>query len=247
MLEPQREIIWIVDDDAVLCRQIADYLEQHGYSCRVFHKGAEFLEARSADSPALVLLDVMLPGGNGLEICRQIRQRTALPVIFLSALGEETDRVVGLELGADDYMVKPFSARELLARIRTVLRRAGGEASESARLSPEECQAWRFAEWTLERKNHLLRTADGKAFSLSAAEFRLLRVFLENPHVLLEREFLLSKIQHGHAEPYDRVLDVQVSRLRSRLGDTAREQRLIKTVRGDGYMLVADVERLEHA
>jgi len=240
-MPPQKYAIVIIDDDEVLRSQLAAYLEQHGHVVLGFASGREALKAWD-EAWCLVLLDIMLPNEDGLEICRAIRARSATPIIFLSALGEETDKVVGLELGADDYLVKPFSPRELLARIRTVLRRS--RADPEIEVPPEEDESLLcFAGWVFDKRRRLLHDESGTAFSLSAAEFRLLRVFLEHPQVVLTRDFLLKKIGRSPEVPYDRVLDVQVSRLRARLGDNAREQHIIRTARGDGYMLVVDVTK----
>lgn len=238
-------LLFVVDDDHVLCGQIADYLTAHGYVTRRFHDTKGLAEAVERERCALILLDVMLPGEDGLAFCRRLRAAPAtarVPVILLSALDEETDRVVGLELGADDYIVKPFSSRELLARVRTLLRRTG----ESTPLRPfpdRPVARYRFGGWTVEARARLLIDPAGVAGNLSAAEFRLLRVFLEHPQEVLDRETLLRVIQRPADTPYDRVLDVQISRLRARLGESAREQRLIRTARGDGYMLAAPVEK----
>ncbi|HJA08169.1 MAG TPA: response regulator transcription factor [Candidatus Mailhella merdigallinarum] len=235
-------LIFVVDDDRVLCGQIADYLAAHGYAARRFHDTEGLMEAVTRERCALILLDVMLPGEDGLAFCRRLRADPAtalVPVIFLSALGEETDRVVGLELGADDYIVKPFSSRELLARVRTLLRRTADGGAAPAR----PVARYRFGGWTVEARARLLIDPAGVAGNLSAAEFRLLRVFLEHPQEVVERETLLKVIQRPADTPYDRVLDVQISRLRARLGESAKDQRLIRTARGDGYMLAAPVEK----
>lgn len=235
-MKREGSVIFVVDDDKVLCEQISAYLSAQGFAVRRFYSVAGLEQALRDQTCALLLLDVMLPGEDGLEFCRRLRAASRVPVIFMSALGEVTDRVVGLELGADDYVVKPFSPRELLARIRTVLRRVDDGGSH-IRPVPR----YRFAGWSMEVKSRLLVGPDGVAGNLSGAEFRLLRHFLEHPQEVLEREALLKIIQRPQDLPFDRVLDVQISRLRSRLGDNAREQRLIRTVRGDGYMLAAEV------
>lgn len=182
----------------------------------------------------------MLPGADGFEIFRRLRGMSQLPVIFLTALGETTDRIVGLELGADDYLTKPFEPRELLARIRTVLRRA-----KTAADTPERAASGgpvRFAGWTLDRTARLLIAPDGLVIHLSGAEFRLLQIFLEHPRRVLSRDDLLERTQGRSATAFDRSIDVQISRLRIRLRDNGRQARIIKTVRGGGYVLAADVD-----
>ncbi len=238
----EHDTIFVVDDDDVLREQIASYLESHGYEVRAFSDVSSVEAALESASCALLLLDIMLPGEDGLSFCRRLRATSSAPIIFLSALGELTDRVVGLEIGADDYLVKPFSSRELLARIRTLLRRMEDLGAPSASPPPRQVTAYRFAGWTMEPRTRLLIDPSGLAGNLSAAEFRLLRVFLEHPHEVLDRETLLETIQRRGMEPFDRVLDVQISRLRSRLGENAKEPRLIKTARGDGYLFAAEVE-----
>ena len=160
-----------------------------------------------------------------------------MPVIFLTALGDITDRIVGLELGADDYLSKPFEPRELLARIRTVLRRTEG----GARRDQPETTPLQFAGWLLDRSARHLVAPDGVVVSLSGTEYRLLEIFLQNPQRILSRDELLERTQGRNAVPYDRSIDVQISRLRTRLRDNGREPQLIKTVRGDGYVLATDV------
>ena len=187
----------------------------------------------------LVILDLMLPGEDGLVLCRDLRARSDLPVIMLTARGEETDRIVGLEMGADDYVPKPFSPRELLARIKAVLRRA--HALPRDQIS-SDAKAMRFAGWKLELATHQLTSPKNVVVPLSSGEYRLLRVFLEHPNRVLSRDQLLDLTSGREAASFDRSIDVQVGRLRKRLGDAGREPRLIKTVRSEGYLLAAAVE-----
>ena len=236
-------LIFVVDDDSVLREQVVAYLTSHGFEARAF-SGIPAVETALEKEPcALLLLDIMLPGEDGLSFCRRLRAQSGVPVIFLSALGELTDRLVGLEIGADDYLVKPFSSRELLARIRTLLRRMEDLGVPSAPPPPPPVTAYRFAGWTMEPRPRLLIGPSGLAGNLSAAALRLQRAFLEHPHEVMDRECLLEIIQRRGTEPFDRVLDVQISRLRSRLGESAKEPRLIKTARGDGYLFAASVEK----
>jgi two-component system OmpR family response regulator len=185
----------------------------------------------------LVVLDIMLPGEDGLVLCRQLRASSDLPVIMLTALGEDTERIIGLEMGADDYLGKPFNPRELLARIRGVLRRAGGDVSGS--------DAVRFADWTLDRNARHLISKEGVIVNLSTGEYRLLEAFVEHPNRVLSRDQLMDILQGRDWGPFDRSIDVQVSRLRRRLHDDARESALIKTVRGEGYLFTPRVSRVK--
>jgi two-component system OmpR family response regulator len=181
----------------------------------------------------------MLPGDSGLTLCRDLRAGSSLPVIMLTARAEEVDRIVGLEMGADDYLAKPFSPRELLARIKTILRRTRGLPPASG-----DTRRVRFAGWTLDAAARQLVAPDGVVVALSGAEFRLLTVFVEHPNRVLDRNQLMDLTVGRDGTPLDRSIDVQVSRLRVRLRDDAREPRIIKTVRNEGYVLAATVERL---
>jgi len=231
------ERILIVDDDAEIRTLLRDYLGRNGLRAEAVADGRAMREALGAGRYDLVILDLMLPGEDGLTLCRDLRARSNVPVIMLTARGEETDRIVGLEMGADDYVPKPFSPRELLARIKAVLRRTRTlpEALRDARLL-------RFAGWTLDVAARQLTAADGVVVPLSNGEYRLLRVLLAHPHRVLSRDQLLDLTRGREAGPFDRAIDVQVGRLRKRLRDTGQEPALIKTVRGEGYVLAASVE-----
>ena len=178
----------------------------------------------------------MLPGEDGLTLCRDLRARSNIPVIMLTARGEETDRIVGLEMGADDYLPKPFNPRELLARVKAVLRRG-----HTLTPPPEAPVSLRFAGWTLDTAARQLTGKDGVVVPLSAGEYRLLRVFLEHPNRVLTRDQLLDLTRGREAMPFDRSIDMQVGRLRRRLNDTSPDPALIKTVRGEGYLFAASV------
>lgn len=229
--------ICIVDDDEEIRSLLSDYLRRNGFSTCTAGNAAEFLEMQRRVPCSLIVMDIMLPGMNGLELFRTLRAESTVPVIFLTALGDITDRIVGLELGADDYLSKPFEPRELLARIRTVLRRTEG----GARRDQPETTPLQFAGWLLDRSARHLVAPDGVVVSLSGTEYRLLEIFLQNPQRVLSRDELLERTQGRNAVPYDRSIDVQISRLRTRLRDNGREPQLIKTVRGDGYVLATDV------
>ncbi len=231
--------ILIVDDDAEIRRLLCDYLTRNGLRTSAVADGRAMWQALSAGRVDLIVLDLMLPGDDGLTLCRNLRARSIdTPVVMLTARGEETDRIVGLEMGADDYLAKPFSARELLARIKVVLRRA---RSLPANLRPDTARNLRFGPWVLDTVHRHLLSATGVVTPLSGAEFRLLRVFLSHPNRVLNRDQLVDLTQGKEADPLDRSIDVQVSRLRHRLRDDPREPQLIKTVRGEGYVLAAEV------
>ncbi len=233
--------ILVVDDDSEIRRLLGDYLARNGYRVSTAGGGREMQQSLKVSAPDLIVLDLMLPGTDGLELCRQLRAERDTPVIMLTARGDETDRVIGLELGADDYLAKPFNPRELLARIKGVLRRT--------RALPPNLRAadggaeYRFAGWRLDPATHELIAPDGVVVPLSSAERRLLIVLLEHPQVTLNRDQLLDLTRGRDATPFDRSVDVQVSRLRQKLRDDAREPALIKTVRSEGYLFAVQVER----
>ena len=234
--------ILIVDDDPGIRRLLVDYLERNGFAALAARDGREMWQLLERHVVDLVVLDLMLPDTDGLTLCRDLRGKTAtsaLPVLMLTALGEETDRIVGIEMGADDYLVKPFNPRELLARIKTILRRT---RTLPPNLRPEPTRCLCFAGWCLDTATRVLTAPDGVVTPLSGGEFRLLRILLEHPNRVLSRDQLIEMIHGREAEAYDRAIDVQVSRLRSRLRDEGREPELIKTVRGEGYVLAASVE-----
>jgi DNA-binding response OmpR family regulator len=193
------------------------------------------MQRHLAEGPVdLIVLDVMLPGDDGFTLCRAIREHSQVPIIMLTASSDETDRVVGLELGADDYLAKPFSARELQARIKALLRRARFARDENPRFV-------RFDRWRLDTLAHELVDTDGARTPLSGADFALLQLFLNHPNQVLDRDTISDVTRGRESLPLDRVVDVAVSRLRQRLGDQGRQPKLIKTVRGQGYLLTATV------
>ena len=234
----RQDQILIVDDDAEIRGLIREYLQKHGYRVATAANGRELRSAVQTARPDLVVLDLMLPGEDGLELCRELRTGSNVPIIMLTARGDETDRIVGLEMGADDYLPKPFSPRELLARIKSVLRRARALPEN---LKQEEVSSFRFAGWTLDAATRNLTSPEGVVVPLSGTEFRLLRIFLEHPNRVLTRDQLIDLMLSRDANPFDRAIDVQVSRLRHRLGEDAKEPAIIKTVRGQGYVFAAEV------
>jgi two-component system OmpR family response regulator len=231
--------ILVVDDDAEIRDLLREYLQKHGYRVTVVADGKGMQAAMTAAKPDLVVLDLMLPDEDGFSLCRSLRARSGVPVIMLTARGEETDRIVGLEMGADDYLPKPFNPRELLARIKSVLRRA---RSLPDNLKPEAVASFRFAGWTLDAATRNLTAPDGVVIPLSGTEFRLLRIFLDHPNRVLTRDQLIDLMLARDAAPFDRAIDVQVSRLRHRLREDAKEPVIVKTVRGQGYVFATHVD-----
>jgi two-component system OmpR family response regulator len=233
--------ILIVDDDQKTRHLVKTYLEKHQYEVVLAQDGASFHAEfeRSMNSLSLVILDVMLPDTDGFALCRLVRQRTNVPIIMLTASAGETDRVVGLELGADDYMAKPCSPRELLARIKAIHRRAG---IEMASMPP---RYHRFAGYTMDVIERTLRDQDGELVPLTGIDFQLLKFFSESPGIVFDRAQLHETTRGRDPGPLDRSLDVRISRLRTRLNDDTRATPLIKTVRGIGYVFSADVARAD--
>jgi two-component system OmpR family response regulator len=232
--------VLVVDDDAEIRTLLAEYLSRNGYRVSTVADGRGMWAALQSKPPDIIVLDVMLPGDDGLTLCRDLRAHSSVPVIMLTARSDETDRIVGLEIGADDYLPKPFNPRELLARVKSVLRRSRTLAGD--RLSGD-AKTFRFAGWTLDLAARHLVSPEGIVVPLSGVEFKLLRVFLAHPNRVLARDQLIDLMMSRDAGPFDRAIDVQVSRLRHRLQDDARQPSLIKTVRGEGYVLAAEVEQ----
>lgn len=235
MSQPER--VLIVDDDAEIRGLLRDYLERNGLRARAVPDGRAMHAAMEREAFDLIVLDLMMPGEDGLTLCRDLRARSDIPVIMLTARVDEADRVVGLEMGADDYVPKPFSPRELLARIKAVLRRVRSLPPSVERL---EALRLEFAGWALDVPRRRLLSPDGVVVSLSAGEYRLLTAFLAYPGEVLNRDRLLDLTRGREAMPFDRSIDVQVGRLRRRLDDDGE---LIQTVRGEGYVLAAEVEK----
>lgn len=237
--------VLIVDDDREIRELVGNYLQKNGLRTTVVADGRQmraFLEANQVD---LIVLDIMMPGDDGLLLCRELRvgKHKATPVLMLTARTDETDRIIGLEMGADDYLAKPFAARELLARINAVLRRTrmlppNMVVTESGRLL-------KFGRWRLDTTARHLLDEDETLVALSGAEYRLLRVFVDHPQRVLSRDQLLNLTQGREADLFDRSIDLLVSRLRQRLLDDAREPAYIKTVRSEGYVFTFPVEMLE--
>ena len=234
----------LVDDEASLREPLADYLSRQGF---VVEQASDAAKARSIlldYAPDLVLLDIMMPGEDGLSLCRHLVESKDLPVILLTARGEATDRIVGLEIGADDYVVKPFEPRELVARIRSVLRRA---AKQDTGAAPATEALYQFDGWQLDPLKRRLADPEGTVVPISSAEFRLLCAFLDHPRQVLDRDRLLDMVQGREAHLFDRAVDNQVSRLRRKMETDNRDPKLIQTVWGGGYRFAADVRRIAPA
>ncbi|MBN8901695.1 MAG: response regulator [Rhodospirillales bacterium] len=232
--------ILVVDDDREIRDLLARFLEKHRIRVSAARDAKEARRAWLNGHYQLVVLDLMLPGESGLDLARWMRTQSDIPIVMLTAMGEETDRIIGLELGADDYVPKPFNPRELLARIRAVLRRAGEPAS--SRTEPGS-RSFRFAGWTLEPARRRLLNPDEVEVPLTGGEYDLLLALLERPNRVLTRDMLLDLLRGRQAGPFDRAIDFSISRLRRKLEDDGRNAQLIKTVRGGGYVLAATVER----
>ena len=232
--------IAVVDDHRDIRDLVGKYLMQHGYRISLAENAVAFRRLLERNALDLVVLDVMMPGEDGLSLCRHLRSTTDLPVILLTAMAEETDRIVGLEVGADDYVSKPFNPRELLARIKAVLRRVQSLPPQKGRLATKVV---RFDRWTFDVNRRELTGDDGVAVPLSTAEFRLLCAFLDHPGLVLSRNQLLDLTVGRDADPFDRSIDNQVSRLRKKIEADPKGPALIKTHWGGGYSLAAQVEQ----
>jgi two-component system OmpR family response regulator len=230
--------IAIVDDHRDIRDLVGKYLHRHGYRTSLAENAASFRRLLERNAIDLVVLDIMMPGEDGLSVCRYLRESTNLPVIMLTAMAEETDRIVGLELGADDYLTKPFNPRELLARIKAVLRRVQSLPPQRGQLKGKEV---RFDRWSLNVGRRELIDQDGLAVPLSTAEFRLLSVFLDHAGLVLSRDQLLDLTVGRSADPFDRSIDNQVSRLRKKIETDPKSPCLIKTHWGGGYSFSAEV------
>lgn len=234
--------ILIVDDDPQIRSLVSDYLVQHGFRVSTARDGAAMWREFKKAEFDLVVLDIMLPGDDGLTLCRKLRETSDVLIVMLSAVGEETDRVVGLEVGADDYVAKPFSPRELLARIKALKRRTEGPLAEKRKARRlAALPVIRFNQWQLDPNKRRLIAPDGVTVPLSTAEYELLQAFLDNPGRILTRDQLLDITKGREAQPFDRTIDVQVARLRKKIEEDPKQPKILQTVRGGGYQFVADV------
>lgn len=236
--------ILMIDDDTKLCRLVKDYLEPHGYAVTLTHDGPGGLEQAQAQTFQAVILDVMLPGMDGFEVLRQLRRVSTVPVLMLTALGDESDRIVGLEIGADDYLPKSFSTRELLARLRAVIRRAALAASATvAGAAAPQGEPEEFRLGALQINFAARRVLlDAEPLTLTPLEFDLLACLARAPDRVLSRDQLLDAVSGRNYEVFDRSIDVHVSSLRRKLGDDPKQPKYIRTVRSAGYLLMQRAE-----
>lgn len=237
MAEPR---IFVVDDEAETRELIGDYLVMHGFDVRLLEDGARMREQMALERPDLIVLDLNMPGEDGLSIVRSLKAVTDVPVIMLTATASLVDRVVGLELGADDYLAKPCELRELLARIRSVMRRAGNKPAARADEPGQPRREIRFGTKWLDLDAQSLRSDDGDEQPLVHSEFSLLKAFAENPRRVLSRERLLDLASARDSEPFDRAVDVRITRIRKKIEPDPARPTVIRTVRGAGYMFSPD-------
>jgi DNA-binding response OmpR family regulator len=228
----------VLDDEAEITLLLAGYLQSHGYRVSQLHDGPALLRLMAADPPQLVLLDLGLPGEDGFSIARQLREHWGCGLVIVTGRGDAVDKVVGLEVGADDYVTKPFDLRELLARIKAVLRRTAGEPRA---VPAPAAPVHRFAGWNLDSAARRLVDPAGREVALTSGEFDLLAALIEHAGKVLSRDFLLEQTRGREAGPFDRTIDVQIGRLRKKLEANVDEPQIIKSVRGAGYILVAPV------
>lgn len=233
--------IAVVDDEPDIRQLLSSYLGAHGFRVSALPSGAALFAMMDADAPQVVLLDLGLPGEDGLAIARQLRERWHCGLLIVTGRGDPVDKVVGLELGADDYVTKPFDLRELLARTKAVLRRIVPAALEPASTKPSS-DACSFAGWTCDFAARSLLAPDGQEVGLTSGEFDLLTVFLKHPGRVLSRDFLLEHTRGREAGPFDRTIDVQIGRLRKKLEADPQDPKMLKSVRGAGYVFVPPVQ-----
>jgi len=232
--------ILIVDDDPEIGDLLGRFLQSHNLDVSVFRDARALSGSAVLERFDLIVLDIMMPGEDGITVCRRLRQSTDCPVILLSARGDEVDRIIGMEAGADDYVAKPFHPRELLARINAVLRRS--KARPAAELLGQQ-EILRFAGWTMNLTRRTVVDAEGQEIDLSGSEYELLKTMAENPHEILTRDQLMSEIRGRQLEVFERTIDIHLSRVRRKLGDKPPRPTLIKTVRNIGYVFSSPVER----
>lgn len=233
----------IVDDDQEIRTLLENFLIQYGFEVQSASDGRHMFGVLEHYSPQLIILDLMMPGEDGLSLCKRLRsQKNNIPIILLTAISTETDRIIGLEIGADDYIAKPFNPRELLARIKAILRRSANQNSPTES-DDTKCKRASFDGWRLDMASRRLTSPEGLEVSLSTGEYDLLVAFVENPHIVLSRDQLLDTTKNRAAGPFDRSIDVQISRLRHKIEGDPKKPQMIKTVRGGGYLFTPNVEK----
>lgn len=237
MNQSSQKKVLVVDDDREIRELLDEYLTKVGFKVLTAPDGSNIDLIINEKQPDLVILDIMLPGDDGFTLCQKIRRYSAVPLIMLTASSDETDRVIGLEMGADDYIAKPFSPRELQARIKALLRRSQITAQTQQTSARYIC----FDRWRLDTLERKLIDADGQTQDLSGSDYTLLNLFLTHPNSILDRDAISDVTRGREALPLDRSIDVQISRLRQRLGDSGKNPRLIKTIRGSGYLFSCEV------
>ena len=248
----QNPKLLVVDDDSEIRDLLGKFLTQHGFNVKLANGGEQMfhhLDQKSEQDFDLIILDLMMPGDDGLTLCRKVRNDSNVPIIMLTAVGEDVDRIIGLEMGADDYLAKPFNPRELLARIRAILRRQDVMTEYSASVTSDlpglaHC-VYQFNEWKLDKTRRRLLSPDNSEVSISGGEFDLLLALVEHPQHVLSRDNLLDITKNRQAGPFDRSIDIQISRLRRKIEDNPKTPTIIKTVRGGGYVLSCAVSKTQ--
>lgn len=238
-MQPSSKIL-IVDDDPKITQLMEKFLAAYGYQVTLASCGEEMFNLFKQKLFDLVILDIMLPGDDGFELCRKLREKSAVPVIMLTAAGEDTERILGLELGADDYLTKPFNPHELLARIKAILRRSGSDGQGDLNHPATKLT---FNDWVLDKLLRRLISPEGLDVTMTDGEYRLLEALAERPNQILSRDALLEITQNRQAGPFDRSIDVRISRLRQKIEPDPKQPVVIKTVRGGGYIFSAKVEK----
>lgn len=228
--------VLVVDDDQEIRELLDEYLTKHNYDVTLAAEGEEMKQKLNEAYPDLILLDVMMPGDDGFTLCQHIRKSSNVPIIMLTAVSDEMDQIIGLEIGADDYIAKPFSPRQLIARIKALLRRTQNSNE------PTQAQVIRFGNWRLDTMTQKLTDVNcGATYELTGSDFNLLMLFLKRPNEILDRDTISTGTRGREMLPHERGIDVQLSRLRQRLGDKGSHPKFIKTIRGTGYIFIAEV------
>lgn len=234
--------VLIVDDDLDICDLLSQFLKNYSFSVIIANDGTQMFELLKTNKPDVIILDMMLPGDDGLTLCRKLREKSQTPILILSAAGEDTDRIVGLEVGADDYLSKPFNPRELLARIKAILRRSSHHQVQKTE-NKESILFYEFDGWKLYPEKHEFTNPQEQVVSLSSGEFLLLTALVKHPQKVLNRDKIMEITKDRDASPFDRSIDMQISRLRQKIEVNPKAPNLIKTIRGGGYMFTAKVKK----